>query len=120
MNRIEHKATGQLDSALSSMPEPQVFDPSEQDREIAPSELFDRLARSLGSGMPRRRAFTLIFKGLVGIALTEFGFRSAWAAVTCLCNGAPYDPSTQCCTSNGVQRKYPIQNTAYCPNRVKT
>jgi hypothetical protein len=85
---------------------------------MLPSELFDSLARSLGGGMPRRRAFGLILKGLVGIALTEFGIRNAWATGTCLCNGTFYDPATQCCTANGPQRKNPIQTIAYCPNKV--
>jgi len=118
MHKIENKPTARLDSALSSMAESQVSGPGEQDREMLPSELFDGLARSLGSGMPRRRAFALILKGLVGIALTEFGIRNAWATGTCLCNGTFYDPATQCCTANGAQRKNPIQNTAYCPNKV--
>lgn len=87
---------------------------------IAPAQIFDNLARSLSSGLPRRQVFALAFKGLVGAALAEFGMPSAWAQSTCLCQGQPYDPATACCTASGVQAKHPLTSVAACPGRVPT
>src|SRR3954447_4359378 len=64
--------------------------------------VFDALARTLATNIPRRKAFALLAKGTVGVLLAQFGVRSAWAQ-TCLCAGEIYDPISQCCTSSGVQ-----------------
>lgn len=83
-------------------------------------EIFDNIARILGSDLSRRKVFGLAVKGLIGAALAEVGIRTAWAAATCPCPGSGvYDPLTACCTSLGVQPKNPIANLAACPNKVK-
>jgi hypothetical protein len=86
---------------------------------VSSHNIFDDIARTLGSGMPRRQAFALAVKGLAGAALAEFGVWSAWAQSTCLCQGQTYNPQTACCTPSGVQAKHPITNLAACPNKVK-
>ena len=90
----------------------------EQERLIAPHEIFDNLGRILGSGLPRRKVFKLVLSGLAGAVLSELGVKSAWAAGTCLCRGQTYNPVTACCTPTGVQNKNPITNLSACPNRV--
>lgn len=42
------------------------------------------------------------------------------AGQACCTSGpeAPYNTSTQCCTSQGVQTKYPINDLNACPNRI--
>jgi len=87
-------------------------------RHVASREIFDDIARTLGSDIPRRRALALVLKGLLGAALAEFGIKSAWAQATCLCQGQTYDPLTACCTPTGVQQKHPISSTRACPNKV--
>jgi Group XII secretory phospholipase A2 precursor (PLA2G12) len=80
--------------------------------------IFDNVARSLGSPMPRRKALQIAVAGIAGAALVELGIESAWAASTCLCNGQVYDPVIECCTSFGVQAKHPITDLNSCPNKV--
>jgi hypothetical protein len=97
-------------------------------------ELFDNLSRILASSLPRRQVLRLALVSLAGAALASLGIRPAWARTNCFCNGAPlqsgqaccstssppqpYDTAKQCCTSAGVQQKYPIQHLTACPNRV--
>jgi hypothetical protein len=82
------------------------------------SEAFDLLTRSFGSGLPRRQAFGIFFKGIIGVALAQIGIHNTWAVDTCLCNGSVYDPTTACCTPSGVRVKYPIAKTSDCPGKV--
>lgn len=79
--------------------------------------LFDDMARLAASGMPRRSLLRLGISGMAGTTLASLGVRVAWADI-CNCNGTSYDSDTQCCTSSGVQNKYPITNLDACPNRV--
>jgi hypothetical protein len=100
---------------------------------------LDTLAKALANGMSRREAVRSL-GGLLGAGLLAyFGIgcapdgdptgpespiktaRPALAvAPTCTCNGATFDPTTQCCTSSGAVPKYPIQDLSLCPNRVPT
>ena len=102
--------------ASKAEPEAEAF---EQECRATQSELFDNIARILGSVMPRRTAFRLVLSGLAGAALAEIGIKSAWAATTtCLCQGQTYDPTTACCTATGVQPKHPLASVSACPNKV--
>jgi len=89
-----------------------------QERTPVSYEIFDNVARILGSEMPRRKAFRMVLSGLAGVALAEFGIKSAWAAANCLCLGQTYDPTTACCTASGVQPKHPLSSVSACPNKV--
>ena len=113
------------------------------------SSRFDALTKDLANGMDRRHAMrtmggilgagVLAYLG-IGCApdtdpvgpdvLTNHGTgpvkprtalsAMAAAAATCSCDGASFDPASQCCTSAGAVQKYPIQDLASCPNRVAT
>src|SRR5215467_7848570 len=82
--------------------------------------IFDRVTRSLGSGMPRRHIFKLAFGGLVATALAELGIPKRSMAQSCFCQGQPYDPTTACCTTAGIQQKavHPVRDLGACPNKV--
>ena len=82
----------------------------------AGNEIFDNVARTLGSPVPRRQAIKLAALGVAGAALSELGLKSAWAQ-NCLCSGQLYDPATACCTPSGVQPKHPVANLSACPDR---
>lgn len=109
-------------SAISSVSRPgndwSISDIGVEEWQAAADEMFDGLARSLRNGMSRRKAFALIIKGLIGVALAEVGVKSAWAADTCLCRGQTYDATTACCTPTGVRRKHPIAKISECPNKI--
>lgn len=82
---------------------------------------FDELTQILGQATSRRQ----VLKGLVGAAfgsaLAVLGARvprGALAADTPTCNGAPYDPATQCCERTGIEQRYPIADLSHCPDRV--
>jgi hypothetical protein len=79
---------------------------------------FAELTKLTASQIPRRTILRLVAGSLAATTLSRFGIRTAYAQATCLCAGAPYDPTTQCCTSSGVQAKNPITNLAACPGRV--
>jgi hypothetical protein len=81
-------------------------------------EIFDVIARTLGSPMPRRQALRMALTGLVGAALADVGVKTAWAAPTCLCRTRLYDPEFECCTPSGVQRKKDNPNINLCPQKV--
>jgi hypothetical protein len=85
---------------------------------VISANVFDNIARAVGSATSRRDAFKAMLGGLAGVALMRLGIPTAWAAGTCLCNGQTYDPNTGCCTPTGVVQKHPIANLAQCPNKV--
>src|SRR5262245_64354493 len=85
---------------------------------LSATQVFDLLSQRLASGIPRRRAFSLMLKGIAGAVLAEFGMQSAWSAPSCLCGGATYDAATHCCISSTVLPKYPMLSVEGCPGRV--
>lgn len=90
-----------------------------QDCQSNPSNVFDGITRVLCSAIPRREALRITFMGVIGVALAEAGIKTTWAAPTCLCMGQVYDPSVECCTPGGVQRKKNNTNViTACPSRV--
>lgn len=91
---------------------------AEEKRGIVGNEIFDNVARTLGSPVPRRKALKLAIFGVAGAALADFGVKAAWAAPNCLCRGQVYDPTTACCTPSGVQPKHPVANLNACPNKI--
>jgi hypothetical protein len=86
---------------------------------------FDDLARALTEALPRREALRRLGGGLAATMLASLGLHKVvWGqavqpAQSCTCNGVTYDPQKECCTPAGVQKKWPIENLAACPNRVK-
>jgi hypothetical protein len=89
--------------------------------ELSPTlrdEIFDNIARTLASPMPRRQVLKMAITGIIGAALAGLGIETAWAAQTCLCQGQTYDPATACCTPTGVQQKHPIASLDACINKV--
>lgn len=80
---------------------------------------FDKLTRALAGGLSRRAALKAVTAVGFGSAMGLIGLRPARpvrAAATC--QGQPYDPSSQCCTSSGVQPQTSITNLDHCPERV--
>lgn len=103
-------------SFVSEINEPGIV--SKQDQEV------DNFSRLIASPFPRREMIKLLAVGLTTTLIGKLEFPafassalSLQSAAAC-CNGEQYDPSTQCCSSSGIQPKYPISDLAACPNRV--
>jgi len=90
----------------------------EERSDVERNQIFDDIARFIGSKIPRRRALKLTLAGLAGAALVELGIKPAWAFETCDCNGQSYDTDVSCCTPSGVQQKYPIVDLSACPDKM--
>lgn len=78
---------------------------------------FDRLARTLASGVSRR----VLLRGLAAGVVASFYSRVSLRAATPpagTCSGVTYDPQTQCCVLGAVRQKHPIDRVAFCPDRV--
>lgn len=89
-------------------------------REIVCDEVFDNMARALGSPMSRRQVIRSALVGIMGAAFAQVGVKTVRAAqaVRLCCRGIEFNPDTQCCTPSGIQPKRPITSLAACPNRV--
>ena len=96
----------------------QQMEVAEEKHGSARHEIFDNVARTLGSPVSRRKALKLAMLGVAGAALADIGVKTAWAAENCLCSGQVYDPVTACCTPSGVQPKHPVANLNACPNKI--
>lgn len=118
MTANERASVDSTDLRLANMDDSSASGADARERPISAYRIIDDVARTLGSGISRRKVFVIVLKGFAGAVLAEFGVRSAWAADTCLCHGQTYDPQTACCTSAGVQQKHPIATLSACPGRV--
>ena len=95
-----------------------AFGRTTNDLQSAKKSSFDNLARSIASQTNRRDTIRVGFGGVLALILSGIGVRTAKAAAECLCGRELYDPTTQCCTPNGVRTKRPIANLQDCPDRV--
>ena len=82
-------------------------------------EMVDNFSRLVAGPLPRRHMLKFILMSLSGAAVTRLAGGSAQAQQASCCMGKKFDPSSQCCTSHGVQPKHPINDLAACPNRVE-
>ena len=84
----------------------------------SPQHRFDNAARSFAFALSRREALSAMLAGFAGVLLSQFGVKTAWAAL-CTCGSVTYDTLTQCCVGGTViVPKYPVRDLAACPNRV--
>jgi len=81
--------------------------------------MVDNLSRLIASPLPRRNMLKLLVMSISGAVVARFAGGAAQAQqATACCNNVKFNPSTQCCTPQGVQTKHPITDLAACPNRV--